>query len=309
MASIRNVAVLLATSFALVVQGSFASAQGLDAPSDLIAQASAPGDLAISLFWIDNSLGETGFEIQRSVGVNSTDFETIGVVNLNNIGSYNDVGLDENTTYNYRVRSFNDTEVSAFSGIATASTSYARPNQVSNLQGELIDGLVSLTWVDESNIETRFEVERAEVGVSTEFTVIAVLAPDSTSYIDDTALDGAVYDYRVRPWRFDVAGGAPAVVTIIMGPGIAAPASVRAKSESKASIELDWKGKFPNGALVQIQRFNLDTALWSTIAQVNASKRKFNDNGLVRRTSYAYRLRAVTTTAVSPWVEVFATTK
>lgn len=307
--ALRGIAMVLMASLVLAATSTFANAQGIGSPSDLIAQASAPGDLAISLFWNDNSLEEDGFEIQRSVGINSVDFVTIDMVFLNNIGSYNDVGLDEHTTYNYRVRAFNATSVSGFSNISSAMTSYAQPIQVSGLQGERTNRLVLLTWVDASDNETRFEVERAEVGVSTEFAIIATLAPDTTSYVDDTALDGAVYDYRVRPWRFDVAGGAPDFVTITMGPGIAPPTSVRAKPESRSKIALSWKRNSDKNVSVQIQRFNLDTALWSTIAQVSSGNSEFKDTGLVSQTTYSYRLRNVSATAVSPWVEAFATTK
>jgi Fibronectin type III domain len=307
--TVRSIAIVFATLLFSSTNNSFSSAQGLDAPSDLVAQASVPGDLAVSLYWIDNSLTEDGFEIQRSTGIGSTNFITIDVVLLNNISSYNDVGLDEHTTYNYRVRAFYGAEVSGFSGVATAMTSYARPDQISGLQGEVIGGFVGLTWIDNATNETRYEVERAEVGVSTQFTTIATLAPDATSYVDETGLDGAVYDYRVRPWRFDVEGGAPDVVTVDMGPGIASPTSVSARAISKTSIELSWKGPVTQGTSVQIQRFNLDSGLWATIGQVKTSDRKFRDKGLTTQTMYIYRLRAVTTTAVSPWVSAVATTK
>lgn len=307
--TVRSLALVCATLLVVSANNSVSSAQGLDAPSDLIARASVPGDFAVSLFWTDNSLTEEGFEIQRSTGIGSTDFTTIDVVFLNNISSYNDVGLDEHTTYNYRVRAFDGAAVSGFSGVATAMTSYASPNQVSGLQGELVGGLLALTWIDNATNETRYEVERAEVGVSTEFTTIATLEPDATSYVDDSGLDGAVYDYRVRPWRFDVEGGAPDVVTIDMGPGIASPTSVAARAISKTSIELSWKGPVTKGTSVQIQRFNLNSGLWATIGQVKASDRKFTDKGLTSQTMYIYRLRAVITTAVSPWATAVATTK
>src|SRR4030042_5413326 len=44
------------------------------APSQLEALSSYPGDLAISLSWSDNSLDETGFELDRCIGSGCTDF-------------------------------------------------------------------------------------------------------------------------------------------------------------------------------------------------------------------------------------------
>lgn len=283
-------------------------AQVPDAPSELTAQASRPGDLAISLFWLDNSLNETGFEIQRSVGEGSAAFESIGTRDFN-IGSYNDVGLLENTTYTYRVRAFNAQGNSAFTNQATAKTSYAMPDQVANLVGTVQDGDVHLSWTDMADNETRFEVERAENGVSLAYETIAELPPDSSSYVDTTALDGASYSYRVRPWRFDVAGGAPLTAEIQTGPALAALRGVAARARSRSAIEITWRGDFGRNARAQIQVFDLDLGFWTTIAQARANDKKFTDSGLLSRTLYAYRLRLVTNNAVSDWSETSATTR
>ena len=70
--------VLLTTILALLliaVPMQLAQAAGEPtAPSLLEAQASYPGDLAISLTWNDNSFDETGFEIERCIGAGCTDF-------------------------------------------------------------------------------------------------------------------------------------------------------------------------------------------------------------------------------------------
>lgn len=285
-----------------------AQAQALPAPSDLIAQASRPGDLAISLFWQDNSTGEIGFEIQRAIG-DSEVFETIAVGTLDNVGSFNDVGLEENTTYTYRVRAYDAFGASEYSGLASATTSYAMPDQVADLAAEVLDGNVSLTWTDMSFNETLFEVERAEEGVSTAYEIIAVLPPDTTSYVDTTARDGASYSYRIRPWRFDVAGGAPLSVSAQTGPALASLTGVTAKTKSSSSIELSWRAPSGGNAQVQIQRFNLDTGLWATIQIVRGSDKKFLDTRLSGGTAYAYRLRIVTATAVSGWSEITAVTR
>jgi uncharacterized protein len=292
----------------VLLPAGFTIAQGPLPPSDLTVNASAPGDLAISLFWSDNSLDEIGFEIQRATG-ESAEFEVISLGTLNNVGSYNDVGLLENTKYTYRVRAYNGNGFSDFSNVDFATTSYARPNQVSQLQGAFVDGLVSLIWFDESDNETRFEVERAEIGVSTAYESIAVLEPNTTSYVDDTTLDGTAYSYRVVPWRFDVAGGAPLTVELATGPAIVSPSRVNAKAKTKSSIELTWGGRFAATTVIQIQRFNLNTGLWESVGEPLASTQKFIDRNLASRTSYSYRLRAKTTTAVSLWESAFATTR
>ena len=285
-----------------------ASAQTPDAPTELTAQASRPGDLAISLFWLDNSTNETHFEIQRSIGDGSGTFETIGTRDFN-INSYNDVGLTENTTYTYRVRAQNAQGDSAYSNLASAKTSYAMPLQVANLVGTVQDGDVHLSWTDAANNETFFAVERAELGVSVAYETIASLPPDSVSYVDTKALDGAIYSYRITPWRFDVAGGAPLTVELQTGPAVTSLRSVSARARSRSAIEITWRGEFARNTRVQVQGFDPSTGLWTTLGQVRANDKVFVDSGLQPRTNYTFRLRIVTSTAVSGWSETNATTR
>jgi fibronectin type 3 domain-containing protein len=279
------------------------------APANLEAVASFPGDLAITLRWTDTAQDETGFEIQRSIDPGFEVFETVGAINFANVDTFNDVGLAEDTLYFYRVVAFNADGASAPSNVAFDFTSFARPNQVSGLTGSFADGVTALSWTDNADNETRFEVERAEEGVDTSYSVIAVLPANATTYQDSTALDGASYSYRITPYRFDVAGGAPETVSIVTGPPISGPTSIKTRPTSKASIEITWKGRFNRATLLQIQRFNPDLGFWVTVGTVSARDGRFTDTGLARRTAYNYRLRAATDTAVSIFVTTVGTTR
>ena len=58
----------------------------------------------INLSWTDNSTNETGFKIERKTGTGT--YAVIGSVNAD-VLTYNDLGLTPNTTYTYRIYSFN----------------------------------------------------------------------------------------------------------------------------------------------------------------------------------------------------------
>ncbi len=135
--AVRFVSLLLLIAGLLTGNSDSSFGQVPDAPLELTAQASFPGDLSISLFWIDNSLNATGFEVQRRRD-GDVEFTTIGVTPFSNVNSFNDIGLEENTTYVYRVFAFNADGASDFSNTASAATSFARPLQVSNFAGEVL---------------------------------------------------------------------------------------------------------------------------------------------------------------------------
>jgi uncharacterized protein (TIGR02145 family) len=72
------------------------------APSNLTGTV-AP-TTQINLSWTDNSTNETGFKIERRTGTGI--YAIVGTVN-SNILTFNDSGLLQNTTYIYRVYSYN----------------------------------------------------------------------------------------------------------------------------------------------------------------------------------------------------------
>lgn len=84
---------------------------GLLAPSSLSATASAFD--TIDLSWTDNSGGETGFKIERSL-TSGSGFSQIDTVAANTT-TYEDSGLTAETTYYYRVRAYDADENSSYS--------------------------------------------------------------------------------------------------------------------------------------------------------------------------------------------------
>jgi hypothetical protein len=80
--------------------------------------ATAVATRRIDLSWIDNSNGENGFKIERSV--NGRSFAQIATAGAN-VTSFSQSGLRRGRTYSYRVRAYNRSGNSAYSNTASAT--------------------------------------------------------------------------------------------------------------------------------------------------------------------------------------------
>ena len=92
------------------------SADGLNAPGDLLASSSAA---SVHLSWTDNSEDELGFKIQRSP--DGVVFSSVAITEADAI-SYTDTGLEAHAMYYYRVAAVNDDGISMQSGVVGITT-------------------------------------------------------------------------------------------------------------------------------------------------------------------------------------------
>lgn len=83
------------------------------APTSLAAVNLRLGEAKLS--WIDNSSDEIGFRIERSKG-NASNFKQVSTV-LGNINSFVDKGLQEGSTYHYRIASITSGGFSVYSNV------------------------------------------------------------------------------------------------------------------------------------------------------------------------------------------------
>jgi titin len=102
----------------------------------------------VSLAWSDNSFNEDGFTMQRSTdGVNWTEFMTFDPDST----SHTDYGLDEGTTYLYRVAALNTAGLSDWSNITQVTTPVTVPLAPTDLVATSVAfNQVALAWKDNS---------------------------------------------------------------------------------------------------------------------------------------------------------------
>ena len=92
----------------------------ITAPSNL--SASLVSLTQINLAWADNSNVEEGYKVERKTGTGGS-YSQVTALDSNAV-SYSDTGLQENTTYLYRVRAYNGSSNSSYSNEADATTTY-----------------------------------------------------------------------------------------------------------------------------------------------------------------------------------------
>ena len=182
----------------ILVGDSFADVDGVYPPPTMAPTAPTSLDISgisaseVYLTWTDTSTEEEGFIIERSL-----DGTTYSVVanNSRNATAFLDSGLTSDTTYYYRVSATNSQGASATtsgSGATFAPQPPIAPSDLSATRTSQIE--IGLTWTDNAADEDVYIVERKTDG---DFSTLAILPANDTSYAD-TGLDtGETYTYRV----------------------------------------------------------------------------------------------------------------
>lgn len=155
------------------------------------------GGFVTSLSWSDSPTTEAAFEIQRRRG--TAPFATLAVIS-GLATSHTDLQVPGHTpedlhtdlVFGYRLRAINLAHNSPF----TSEQQVVVPAAPSNLRASVSDGVVTLTWEDNSAHEQAYRIER-KAWDDSEFTLLAEAGPDTVTYGDTPPAAGKYYTYRV----------------------------------------------------------------------------------------------------------------
>ena len=193
-------------------------AQTLSAPT--LLTATAQSKTQINVVWNDpnsfSTLEESGYIVQQQdpSGPGWTKVFMSGP----DVTSWASTGLTANTTYSYRVKAYvivgGVVSYSAFSPIASATTqSSLYPDAPTNLTASVLSSTqVKLTWKDNSNNETGFQVSRSHVSLG-DWVVVGTTGSNQTSFTDSSAAPTTTYAYKVRAFNATGKSGPSNVVT------------------------------------------------------------------------------------------------
>lgn len=262
------------------------------APSNL--RGSSPSSDKVDLNWDDNSSNEQGFAVERRAEPGGS-FEEIGRTAAN-VVSFNDTGLTGNTRYTYRVRAFfSDGQFSPFSNEFTITTppSPVTVNAPSNLQAVPAGtDSVNLSWQDNSDNETRFEIEKKSEGGS--FQQVGTVGAGVVTFSMSGLAAETTYIFRVRAVREDGSTVTPSpysnestVTTLPPAPG-----NLTAAAAGATSIELTWNDRSTTETSFRIER-KTGAGEFAEAGSAAANATSFTDTGLEPNTEYIYRVIAV----------------
>ena len=198
------------------------------APNNLALNS--PNSSTVSVSWNDTSSNETGFLLQRRNAPGGT-FSNLATVSANS-QSYSDTTVSAGQSYAYRIRANGSAGNSAYSEEQTISVQESGSgggttgplNPPSGLSGTVLTGTsVSLIWADNSSNETGFRVQRKNVSTGTNFTTIANVPKDTTSYVDTALASGDTYKYLIRATNDDGNSTSSNVITLTPAGSSGAP--------------------------------------------------------------------------------------
>jgi hypothetical protein len=116
---------------------------------------------------------------------------------------------------------------------------------------------IRLTWQDNANNESGFQIERTPVGVSNWASVGATLA-DQSSYLDQNLTPSTAYTYRVRATGATGASAycAPATGSTLALPSTrpASPTNLQASNTTDSSTYLTWQDNANNETGFRVER-------------------------------------------------------
>jgi hypothetical protein len=164
---------------------------------------------------------------------------------------------------------------------------------------------INLTWIDNSNNETSFVLQRS-LNSASGFTTIVTLAANTVAYSNTGLNSSTTYYYRVQSSN-SIGGSSWSNIanatTAISGPP-AAPSNLTAISAGCNSIKLTWLDNSGNEANFELLRSTSQNGFYSMVATLPVNTTTFTNTGLIKGRKYYYKVRAINAAGNSSWSNI-----
>lgn len=270
------------------------------APTDLrVVEA---GATEIALAWTDQSVSETGFEIERKDG--SGDWMAVGVVGAEQT-HFNNVELRPGTAYSFRVRAVGNGEASPYSNIVQTATRDILLTPTALHVTAVTPTTVSLAWEDANPHEAGFRIEQRVAGGA--FVGVLETGPSTGEAVGPVEVTGLTpnreYLFRVRAIRPADSSEPSDTATALTLP--TAPTGLAVTAVSAVRLNLTWTNTTDAGLKLERSLAGED---YQPVADLPAGATRYVETGLQPEQEYHYRLRAFNSSGVSSAVSATGTT-
>lgn len=158
---------------------------------------------------------------------------------------------------------------------------------------------VSLSWLDNSNNETGFRLER-KPGSFGAYSEIAVTSANVSSYNDTSVVETKNYTYRIRAYNStENSIYSNTVTTTIPGVSPNSPSNLSSTTFSASQINISWLDNSTNELGFYLDRKTGVTGSYSRIATLGTDVNSYSDLYLNEQQTYFYRLRSYNLTGMS----------
>ncbi|MEW6732369.1 MAG: fibronectin type III domain-containing protein [Acidobacteriota bacterium] len=281
-------------SFSVTTPG---GGQPPNAPTNLRLQSPATAT-EIKLLWDHVTSGETNFILERATnGGSFNESWTLPATPK----SYTDTNIAAITNYRYRVKAKNANGVfSAYSNELVVNTPGGNvPAAPSGLMASAVTATqVTLTWIDESDNETSFAIDRSPNVTPRNFTPIGSVFTPTQTYTDSNLQPNTVYYYQVRALNGAISSAASAEVMVqtLSGQKPPIPTNLTATAIGATTINLSWQHNSPDETGFSVERANGVGQPFNVVATLPANTLTHQDTGLTASTTYYYRVKALNST-------------
>ena len=257
------------------------------APTGVTATAQSSTEVKIT--WTNNSSTVTSFNIYRdevllSSGISPSATEYIDSNNL-----------VAGQSYDYNVTAVNlGGERNSTKASVTMPDTLNAPSDLNYTA--LSSTMIKLTWTDNSNNETGFEVFK-------EGTKIKTTDANATTCIVENLTPNTTYLFEVRSIKADANSTKIHVVAKTPDVAPSAPTSLSGTAQSSSSIKITWTDASTNETGFKIYRNG------TQITTVGEGITTFTDSGLSANTSYTYQVKATNSVGDSSAISTTVTTQ
>ncbi len=285
------------------------------APTGLTA-APAPGSPtvlpAIVLTWTNNAFRPAATSIVIERATSATFVTEVTAIALPAASrSYADSAVTPGVPYYYRVRTENSVSYSAWSNIASTTVHLLPPTRLTATIPANPPLRVGLVWANRS-FAGSVDIQRATNPTFTSG-LIATAIPVGGTYTDSTVSANTTYYYRIHTRHLGVSSPWSNVATAVV-PGLpAVPADLRATTVAvgpgATTVNLTWTEAVTSVVTgYELQRATSPSFTTGLVTvTIAGAARAYADTGLIRESSYYYRIRAFNAAGSSAFTDPIST--